>query len=304
LLHTTTESETRPMAQNTLSAPAFFSRAKSENESFDEQALRRLIDLRIAVDHNMRRKLNAIRAIDELASHRFGNGPAPSLLPSACLNPNETAEKTNLYYLFKALGMTPSWDIPNELLIEPYCLTHRLLDRIDRHFPCEESRSLRHLLEELFNTLLLPKLHAEWSDQERADRIARHAWDMNSFRSRFHEQYTKLTIRLETIENPDSAPERKMIRETHETVTKIARSICKKKRFLSRLAQDKALDIWNTYKENLEVKNKYCEKHHRVSYAHVFDYCKRQIMELGIKTPEEFEKAVRAAQKNQKRTTE
>ena len=67
------------------------------------------------------------------------------------------------------------------------------------------------------------------------------------------------------------------------------------------VTQKKCLEIWEQYRNSVEVKAKCCQKNKRVKFADVYDHCKKQLNDLGINTAKAFERAVKSAQKREER---
>jgi len=291
------------MSEEMRTAEKFMQAVNAMKAALDTEGLTKGLDLDLAARHNIRRKLRMIKSMQELYRYLHGNGPRPRMLPSEEFNPCEGIDKTNLHYLIKAMSAVPPWELRKDVLVIPTALTLLMIETAIKLFPGPHVLRYKLLVDEFINRWTLPKFRREWDDKELEEQIARYKSDMLGFENRFKERYAELSVYFGGIEDPDKNPVEKKINETHKNAKAVAEKVCGKEPTASFVAQEKAYELWKTYKDNVQVKTMYCKRYHRVSYADVFDYCKRELIELGFKTAKSFEIACKAAAKRDTRTS-
>jgi len=254
----------------------FMQAVNAMKNALDTEGLERDLDLEIAVRHNVRRKLRMIKSMKELYRFLHGNGPKPHLLPSEAFNPYEGVDKANIHYLIKAMSTIPPWELRKDVLVVPAAVTILMIEIASKLFPCPEVFKLRLVVEEFINRWTMPKFRSEWDEEELKRQIVKYTSDMTAFEDKFKSAFSSLSIYFGSIEDPSKNPVTKKINETHKNAKAIAEKVCGKEPKASFVAQVKAYDIWLEYRNNIEIKAKYCAKSHRITYADVFDYCKKR----------------------------
>jgi len=289
------------MGEDFRTADQFMQAVNAMKAALDTKGIESNLDLEIAARHNLRRKLKMIKSMQELYRFLHGNGHKPNLLPSVAFNPFEGPDKANIHYMIKAMSSCPPWELQKDLLVAPAAATLLMVEVASKLFPAPPVFRLTLLVQEFVNRWTMPKFRPEWSNKELKHEIERYMSDMEKFEERFKMTFAELSVYFGSLESPEKNPTEKKITETHKNAKTVAEKVCGKDPNASFVAQEKALRIWREYKASPEVKTKYCTKDHHVTYADVFDYCKRQISDLGFKTSATFTKALKAAQKRSSR---
>lgn len=254
------------------------------------------INFQIAVDHNVRRKCEMLDAVKQLYRWTQG-GEKPTLNAADVFNPHSGPDKTNIYYLFKELRKGMPWEIRRDYLVLPFALTLTLFDSLNSLFPCPEVTRGIMLNQKFINILTLPKYRPEVSEAEAKAKNERYLRQLEQFEEDFEALYADLSVFFARIIDPEKDQVVKEIHETKVATKKVAAKVLENDKPASFKAQEDALKLWDEYRGNLEVKTKYCVRGHRVTYADVFDYCKKRLNSLGFKNAAQFEKAVKAAKK-------
>lgn len=141
-------------------------------KSLDNIDLLANISLQIAVDHNVRRKLDMLTAVKQLYRWKQG-GEKPELNAASVFNPHDGIDKTNIYYIFKELRKGMPWEIRRDYLVIPFALTLTLFDTLNTLFPCPEVTRGMMLNQRFINKITLPKYRPDISAseaQEKRDR--------------------------------------------------------------------------------------------------------------------------------------
>jgi len=289
------------MSEEMRTAEKFMQAVNAMKNALDTEGLEKDLDLELAARHNLRRKLRMTKSMQELYRFLHGNGPKPKMLPSEEFNPFEGIDKANIHYLIKAMSAVPPWELRKDVLVAPTAVTLLMVEVASKLFPGPPVFRFRLLVEEFINRWTMPKFRREWDDAELEEQVTRYKTDMLAFENRFKERYAELSVYFGSLEDPAKNPVEKKIGETHKNAKAVAEKVCGKEPNASFVAQEKAYKLWLEYRDNLEVKAKYCTKDHHISYADVFDYCKKQIRELGFKSAKSFEKACKANAKRNSR---
>jgi len=283
------------------SAESFMLAVNAMKQSLDIPMANKDVDLEIAVSFNLKRKYSMIQSVQELYAYLHGNGPKPTMMPSEAFCPVGSQEAINIHYFFKYMANTPPWDLHKELLVLPVAATMLLIDIMTELFNDVVIYRYRMLVMGFIDRWARPKLRAQWTDKELENEIIQYNADMKKFEEQFRLMYGELSSFFLWLEKPETNPVRKEISETHKHARKIAKKILGEEPKASYIAQEEAYRIWTEYKNSPEVKTKYCNKDHRVTYADIFDYCQKQLYRLGFRTAEKFEKAILSVKKRKSR---
>jgi len=259
-------------------------------KSLNTVGIRKDIGLTIAADHNTRRKIEMIEALNQLYAYKSGNGPFPTVVASKVFDPHEGTEKSNIYFIFKELKKGMPWEIRRDLLILPTALTFVMLDMAKRMFPSPAVYQATMVSEAFLNQWTLPKYHPELSEKEQAEKREYYMQKLAYHEERLNIAYEELSRYFAEIENPSQNQATMKIDETHRQTKRIAAKVCGREKQLSAFAKKRVLEIWTKYQEEPNART----KGRRTSYAGVFDYCKRTLMDLGVADANELEKVVRS----------
>lgn len=291
------------MSEEMRTADQFMQAVNAMKNALDTKGIEKNLDLEIAARHNIRRKMRMIKSMKGLYRYLHGNGPKPNMLPSVEFNPFEGPDRTNIHYMIKTMSACPPWDLQKDVLVAPTAITLLMVEAASKLFPCPQVFRLTLLVQEFVNRWTLPKLRPEWDEAELNHQIEKYKADMEKFEERFKSAFAEMSVYFGGIERPERNPVVKKIDETHKRTKKLSEKLCPSEENASFVAQEKALAIWNEYRNNTEVKMRYCKPRHRITYADVFDYCKRSLIDLGFMSAAAFEKAVKARNKRSSRGT-
>lgn len=276
-------------------------------KSIEETRLRRRempsmdeLDLRVAVAHNIRRKRRMLLAIQQLDDHRRRNGALPEVLPSVAFDPCEGGDRTNIYYVFKALKRGMPWEINRELLVEPTALTFDVLDLADELFPSPVVTRARLVLKEFVKLWALPKERPGLCEREKAAKRRQYMRRLDEYEGKMTDVYLSLSVHFRSIEEPQKDPLTKKIDETNRRTKGIAGKVGVGDPKPSAVTQERAVEIWNRYRLDSCV----VEKGRKTTYAMVYDYCRRQLNDMGIRSAAVFRKVIRAYRQRNCRAAE
>ena len=256
-------------------------------------------DLLIAAKFNVRRKARMINAMRRYYAYQRGNGPKPEMMPSQAFDPTFGPEKTNIYYFFKELKKKLPWELDHNLLVEPIAYTLIMLDIANRLYPCPIVSKGMITFKDLVNLLTIRAFNVEETEEANQRKREGYFKRIEMLETDMRQFYTDMSNHFAEIENPEKNPVTREIHETHETTKKVAHRLkvdAAEKRSSS-VAQKRALEMWEKNRRNPAA----CMSGRKTSYASVFDLCKGVLAPLGIDSAQAFEKAVRAALKNDRR---
>lgn len=268
-------------------------------KSLDNLDLLANISLQIAVDHNVRRKLDMLTAVKQLYRWKQG-GEKPELNAASVFNPHDGLDKTNIYYIFKELRKGMPWEIRRDYLVLPFAITLTLFDTLNSLFPCPEVSRGMMLNQRFINKITLPKYRADISELEAQEKRERYMRELDDLERDFEKLYEDLALFFTRQIDPEKDEVVKDIHDAKVAAKKAANILGANEVPASFATQERALKIWDEFRNNIEVKNKYTTKGHRIAYKDVFDYCKKMLLEAGIKSARDFEKVVKAAKKRVK----
>ena len=256
----------------------------------DTSVIEKNNDLVIATNHAIRRSLKQIKVVKEWYAYHCGKSDRPRVSIAGEFNPYEGPDKTNLYYLFKAMKSCMPWDLDKEILLQPTAITLLKLDFTEACFPSKEVITLKSVIQEFINRWTLPKYRADWTAKKEQYELDRYERDMDHLQEKLTDAYRDLSNYFARLENPDSDPVKKMVGQTYTNVKKISKKLGVKNEYTGKAAREKALKIWRQAQTDPRVLS-LCASH-RVSYANVFVVYKKEITALGYTTTSKFKSAV------------
>lgn len=267
----------------------------------DQTALREDIHMRIAADHVVDCKLKMIDAVNDLHAHLHGNAPAPCVRASVRFNPNEPENRASLHYIFKALYSGMPWEVPIRHLVAPLAMSLVLQDLLDELFPCPAVTDAKYAYQRFVDLIAMPVYREGVADPERARQRDHYFREMEWCENELKRVYAELSKHFLALEEPRTNPDRGKFEKIYRNTESLADEFCVKEKPASFVVQEKALVLWKQYKNSTEVKARCCRKDHRVTYADVYDHCRRLLNDLGVASAAAFEKAVTAALRREKR---
>ena len=292
------------MNQPKMSGNDFRTAVDELKNELDMAFLGEMLPARIAADHMTSLFSSMFGGVGALHDHLHLNGPEPEIRASELFTATTQPNDQSIYYFFKQLQSGMPWELPVNQFVAPVAVAFRLFDTLDERFPSPAATDARHVLEHLANLIGCPVERPGLSAKERQLKRERFFGEVHLCETKLRDAFEALSQYFLGLEEPRKDPARATLNAIHKNTMTLADELrMHKEKPASFVTQEKALDVWNRYKSSVEVKAKYCQKKHRVTYADVYDHCKHQLNGIGINSAKAFEKAVLGASRRGKRPT-